>query len=752
VLGLSTHLLQGAPQWASCANDELDDRSSELEWTLARRSVQAHTNALKHSTNQSRLACNDSPLLTGLDGSGGQAMSGQWFVMGRDEIHGPYSKEHLLRLIEAGRIKPITQVRQGNVGPWRLASKVPGLFTPESKPQTAVTATRLPRPLVLGLIVGGAIIGTSVLTAVLCIALLRPPTAAPVESVGPPAPAIVAAEIESEPPVDGDEPSPANAATVEPRPESLPVPVVADRPPASPIAVAEQPKVADPPATPVPAIQLDPKPILPPVPVEKTAIENSKIVEFNKAVRLELKGKDAYARYLVFSQSFAFTEKHFRTVLQRSPNNAAALNSLAISQLKQREFGVAFTSFARSAELTPNCQEVAHNLGRAVMLAEQGRLPIEPGQLRRFTDLYSQLIADERAKAYEEHTGWLHMLPVFPADERKDEQPKQPQNPDLVVAFWGSGFVVAPDMVATNRHVVHEADGRGVVDVVGIIDPDDPAHKRELRGTVTAVSDTTDLAFVKFSGLKLPPLEIVALPAKQAEEVMILGFPRSDLFGTTIKSTRGVISALPDANRAVFPEFYLFDAISDHGNSGGPIIDRSGSVIAVLTAGLGLKARVAFDLEAEFTAGVPGSQLDTFANQHIADRKSPTPPEGGLVLNEWAEVVAKATPSVVHLTCYYNAGLAGLNLAGNQQKKTSGAWEDYTCPFCSGNSRVACPGRGCISGRVSVPYYVDEVVGAGMDRQVIRHKKFRKERCGTCDGAGTLDCRGCINGVDKFLR
>jgi hypothetical protein len=233
---------------------------------------------------------------------------------------------------------------------------------------------------------------------------------------------------------------------------------------------------------------------------------------------------------------------------------------------------------------------------------------------------------------------------------------------------------------------------------------------------------------------------------------MILGFPRSDLFGTTIKSTRGVISGLPDAHRPVFPEFYLFDAISDHGNSGGPIIDRTGRVIAVLTAGLGLQARVAFDLEAEFTAGVPGKQLDTFVEQHVADESAQKPVGQEVAGNEWADAVAQASPSVVHLTCYYKAGLTGLDLAGKQQKQTSGAWEDYTCPFCSGNSRVSCPGRGCISGRVSVPYYVDEAVGSGMNRQVIRHKKFKKEPCGTCKGTGSLDCRGCIDGVDKFLR
>lgn len=787
-------------------------------------------------------------------------MPGQWFVMGRDTIHGPYSKEHVLRLIEAGRIKPTTQVRNGNVGPWLLASKVPGLFSAETGRNIPSNGVSLTPGLKLGLIVGGAVAGTAVLTAGICIVFLglgRGDAVAPQQMPVAVIPA-AGSQSEAEPADDGPLAADPEAET-EPKPQAdedevvaaAPQVVSAEPPPAQEPAAAQEAERIQDEAVPAPAIALEPKPMIPPVPAEKLPIEDAKITEFNKSVRLEMKGKDGYARYLAFSQSFAFTdeqraridteladwkeradkdlhrlgsewvalekvqaaekeadklierafaliktgsyaacvdlleeasrvnpngiradytlgllnslpigfkapaiaEKHFRKVLLRSPNHPAAFNSLAISQLKQADFVSAFANFARAAELTPKCQEVAHNLGRAVMLAEQGRLRIEPGTMRRFTDLYSELIADERATAFEARTGWLHMRPIFPADEREEppQQEAQPHDPQFVVAGWGSGFVIGPEVVATNRHVVHD-ETSGIADAVGIRDPEDKENKREIKGSVIAVSDTVDIALVRFPGLKLSPIQLSSKNVVRGEEVMILGYPQPGLLGTSMKSTHGFVSDLPNPGRQLFPELYLLDAISDRGNSGGPIIDRTGSAVAVLTAGIGLSLRVEKSLEAEFSAAVPVTKLIEFTDEKIPGFRNQITRDEAEDAPDWADTVNRVAPSVLHLTTYYKPGLAGLNLAGDRkQKVASEAWEDVTCPNCSGQSRVACPGKGCISGRVSVPYYVDEVVGSGMNRQVIRHKRNKRVPCTTCGGAGALDCQGCVGGVDRSL-
>jgi len=466
-------------------------------------------------------------------------MAGQWYVMGRDDVHGPYSKEQLLRLIDAGKVKPHMPVRQGNVGPFRPAAKVPGLLAADQHAKPAGLSSGVK----LGLIVGGAVVGTSVLTAITCIAVLGLGRRDAAEESAP-----VAAVALHPDPVDASRPDVAAEADPEAPFEPAPTPLVVEpTPPPEPERPVDHEQAdgevqdAEVEAA-VAEVLIDPRPLIPAIPAQKVPVGDKEIKDFGNSVRLEQKATDAYARYLAFSQTFAFSdeqrpqveselaewkeradkdlrrlgtewasleelqsaekvartlidrafvlikmgsyaqcvefledasrvnpngieadytlgllnslpigfkapevaEKHFKRVLLRSPDHPAALNSVAISQLKQGDFSAAFTSFERSSALTPKCTEVAHNLGRAVMLAQCGRLPIQPGTLRRFTDLYSTLITDERASAFNERIGWLHMLPVLPAVERNQKPPEQQRDPQMIASSEGSGFVVAP--------------------------------------------------------------------------------------------------------------------------------------------------------------------------------------------------------------------------------------------------------------------------------------------------------------------
>ena len=68
-------------------------------------------------------------------------------------------------------------------------------------------------------------------------------------------------------------------------------------------------------------------------------------------------------------------EKHFRKVLAREPDHPGALNSLAIAQIKQRDFNAAVVNLSRAAEVSESCQEVSQNLGRFIFLVQSGRVP-----------------------------------------------------------------------------------------------------------------------------------------------------------------------------------------------------------------------------------------------------------------------------------------------------------------------------------------------------------------------------------------
>ena len=136
----------------------------------------------------------------------------------------------------------------------------------------------------------------------------------------------------------------------------------------------------------------------------------------------------------------------------------------------------------------------------------------------------------------------------------------------------GTGFVVnRAGWVLTNAHVV---EGCGTVEV-------GPG----LSGTVLLRDEALDLAVVK-APLRpdLQPLVFRTAPPRLVEDVVALGFPLSDVLATTIKTTTGTISALAglrdDSSRL------QFSAPVQPGNSGGPLIDREGLVVGVVTSRL----------------------------------------------------------------------------------------------------------------------------------------------------------------------
>ncbi|QDU40108.1 putative periplasmic serine endoprotease DegP-like precursor [Maioricimonas rarisocia] len=452
-------------------------------------------------------------------------------------------------------------------------------------------------------------------------------------------------------------------------------------------------------------------------------------------------------------------EKYFRVVLLRHPNHPAALNSMALAQIKQGDHNAAFRNLEEAASLADVCPEVVQNLGRFIRLAESGRIKTTSATLRRYSDLYSELIATKRGPEFNDRLGWLHMLPVFPTAEREESAETSAAHvgkggEKLVPMFSGSGFVVAPGYVMTNRHVAVD-ENLGVADTIGIPDPANP--KNELHGTVVAVSDEVDLALIHFPKLTAKPLPLHPQKIDLASDVLILGFPRGDVLGTGMKATQGVITGLPDATRqGELGRYYIFDATSDQGNSGGPVFDRTGRVVGVLTflyregASIVSQGVVSQGIDAELSGGVTSESAHAFANQHIARFAEQAAPDAAK-FDDWAQLTRSVSPSVFRLTVYYRAGLPQLQVAADLGQVKRSAMEDYTCPRCNGGSRLPCPQRGCQRGEVSVKYFDSKVIGVGTNRTVMRVPRYRKERCPRCEGKASLDCPDCVIGIDTTL-
>ncbi|MEH6756163.1 MAG: trypsin-like peptidase domain-containing protein [Parasphingorhabdus sp.] len=160
------------------------------------------------------------------------------------------------------------------------------------------------------------------------------------------------------------------------------------------------------------------------------------------------------------------------------------------------------------------------------------------------------------------------------------------------VAFvgHGSGFVVAPDKIVTNAHVVEIARQEKSV-VIGIV----PSQGgTSYGGKVIAYSPGNDLALIQLQdGGRLPPMTVFSGPVTDGADVVAVGYPGSvdraqglnldDLINpmSPVK-TRGSVSGGRSTKQF---DTILHTAPIASGNSGGPLIDNCGRVLGANSFG-----------------------------------------------------------------------------------------------------------------------------------------------------------------------
>lgn len=137
-----------------------------------------------------------------------------------------------------------------------------------------------------------------------------------------------------------------------------------------------------------------------------------------------------------------------------------------------------------------------------------------------------------------------------------------------------SGFIIDPSgIIVTNRHAVSDAG-----DIMVILD--DGTH---LRGTVLAAAPQSDIALLKVNADR--PLQSVRFgdsdKLRPGDPVYVIGNPFG--FGSTV--TSGIVSALDrETPESGAGSFIQIDAALNRGNSGGPVFNPRGEVVAISTA------------------------------------------------------------------------------------------------------------------------------------------------------------------------
>jgi hypothetical protein len=165
----------------------------------------------------------------------------------------------------------------------------------------------------------------------------------------------------------------------------------------------------------------------------------------------------------------------------------------------------------------------------------------------------------------------------------------------------GTGFFVSADTVVTNAHVV---DGVTYVTLRTSSGDETPAM-------VTVRSNELDLAELHVSR---PRPGQITLPltdsshVRVGEEVVAIG----SAMGLQNTVTRGIVSSLRRLGSVTLVQT---DAAINHGNSGGPIVDHSGRVIAVATMKMtGDAEAIGFGVAAEHVRALMDGQIEQSAS------------------------------------------------------------------------------------------------------------------------------------------
>ena len=148
----------------------------------------------------------------------------------------------------------------------------------------------------------------------------------------------------------------------------------------------------------------------------------------------------------------------------------------------------------------------------------------------------------------------------------------------------GSGWVAAPDLVVTNAHVVAGETDTAIQ--VGGVGPS--------RGAAVVSFDVhNDIAVLRVSGLGLPALALTANP-RSGTAGAILGYPLDgalDAEAGRIGQTEGVNTEDAYGQGHVLRTITALRGNVRPGNSGGPVIDAHGRVLATVFAALTATAR-----------------------------------------------------------------------------------------------------------------------------------------------------------------
>ncbi|MGA3066980.1 MAG: trypsin-like peptidase domain-containing protein [Tepidisphaeraceae bacterium] len=303
------------------------------------------------------------------------------------------------------------------------------------------------------------------------------------------------------------------------------------------------------------------------------------------------------------------------------PHSIEALNNLGIVLFFQSYYEESLDTFQKAVEIQDS-QVIVQNMINALQDA--------PGNIKDLPRFRDAIDASNLLAAKYNISGPSRDFTFMPPPMEDKAPPSQEASPDW--AWEGTGFFLTPDgLILTNRHVVKGS--KTLLVAMG---------DQQWAGEVVAMDDAQDLALVRVktrSSVAYVHLSPTDTPPEGADCV-VLGFPLLDRLGSDLKVTRGIVSS--SSQNDINGADVLTDAKVNPGNSGGPIVDQFGNVMAIVS----MKTISESDKEDTYGIGISSGHIREFlAKQHVSVEPAATGPSPQILTTE--QIVAQIKPATV---------------------------------------------------------------------------------------------------------